>query len=124
MRNCPNCGAPIDRYKCKCEYCGTWIFNFAAFDVKDGNPCYVRFRTDYGDLMMLAKPEITTIESKAETVNAYGGMGGADRLATFVTGYNIDLDVTFHAIADKDGTLFKNVYVQQRPRMGFDQMIL
>lgn len=21
--NCPNCGAPIDATKCKCDYCGT-----------------------------------------------------------------------------------------------------
>lgn len=25
MRNCPNCGAPINPYKEKCEYCDTYI---------------------------------------------------------------------------------------------------
>ena len=23
MKNCPNCGAPIEPYKYECEYCGT-----------------------------------------------------------------------------------------------------
>ena len=23
MTNCKNCGAPLPRYPCKCEYCGT-----------------------------------------------------------------------------------------------------
>jgi len=26
-RNCPNCGAPINLYKEKCEYCDTYYFN-------------------------------------------------------------------------------------------------
>ena len=26
MANCPNCGAPLEPYKNRCEYCGT-IFN-------------------------------------------------------------------------------------------------
>lgn len=25
MNNCPNCGAPINPYKCQCEYCGTTV---------------------------------------------------------------------------------------------------
>ena len=23
LTNCKNCGAPLSRYSCKCEYCGT-----------------------------------------------------------------------------------------------------
>lgn len=25
MNNCPNCGAPINPYKCQCEYCGITV---------------------------------------------------------------------------------------------------
>lgn len=28
--NCPNCGAPIDYAKEKCEYCGTW-YDFSPY---------------------------------------------------------------------------------------------
>lgn len=29
MKNCPNCGAVIDPYRVKCEYCGTMYFDWA-----------------------------------------------------------------------------------------------
>lgn len=36
MTNCKNCGAPLSRYSCECEYCGTeygkydeeYVFNY------------------------------------------------------------------------------------------------
>lgn len=27
LTNCKNCGAPLSRYPCKCEYCGTEYYN-------------------------------------------------------------------------------------------------
>ena len=39
--NCPNCGAPIDYSKEKCEYCGTY---------------YVRYDTEYDVLYADEKP--------------------------------------------------------------------
>ena len=41
--NCPNCGAPLDPFKYKCEYCGTSIIDLGVLDLD--NPCYVKFRT-------------------------------------------------------------------------------
>ena len=31
MKNCPNCAAPIDPYKVKCEYCGTMYFDLVTW---------------------------------------------------------------------------------------------
>ena len=42
-KNCPNCGAPIDPWKYKCEYCGTTIIDLGVLDLD--KPCYVAFKT-------------------------------------------------------------------------------
>ena len=98
MRNCPNCGAPIEPYKCKCEYCDTWYFDFNAFNMEDGKPCYVKFNTRYGALTMLAKPELQTIEVSQDSCSAVDRMGNT--VATFVTNKSCDLSVIFHALVD------------------------
>lgn len=95
MKNCPNCGAPIEPYKCKCEHCGTWYFDFTAFDMSKDEPYYIKFRTPRGTLTALARPELNTIETSADTTDI---TVDGHVLQTFVTSYNCDLNVTFHTL--------------------------
>ena len=94
MKNCPNCGSPIEPYKCKCEYCGTLYFDFTAFDMSGDVPYYVKFKTPYGVVTTLARPELQAIETGYDDVDVIDAIG-----STLIKHRNIwcDLNVTFHA---------------------------
>lgn len=105
MTNCPNCGSLIEPYKCKCDYCGTWYFDFTAFDMSENKPYYVKFKAPQGIITTLAKPELQTIEVREERDYAYDHMGNP--MATFTKSRCCDLNVTFHSIMNPDNnTLF------------------
>lgn len=95
MRNCPNCGSPIEPYKCRCKYCGTWYFDLTAFDMTEDVPYYVKFRTPYGVITTLARPELQTIEVSQDCDYACDFMG--NRIGKFVRSENCDLNVIFHS---------------------------
>ena len=106
MNNCPNCGAPLEPYKCKCEYCGTWYFDFTTFDMSKDVPYYVKFRTKYGIITTLAKPELQTIEVSNETFDCTNGSGNI--LCSFVRNRTCDLGVVFHSYVNpEDNSLYK-----------------
>lgn len=106
MRNCPNCGAPLEPYKCKCEYCGTWYFDFTAFDMSEDVPYYVKFRTPYGVITTLAKPELQTIDTYNDTYDATDSFGNI--LCRFTRSMHCDLSVLFHSqVNPEDGSLFR-----------------
>lgn len=98
--NCPNCGAPIDRYKCKCDYCGTWYFDLSAFDFEDGKPCYIRFKTPMGIFSAMATPELRTIDVWEDTVDVMDTRGYA--IKKFRKGRHCDFDMTFHTVANPE----------------------
>lgn len=103
MRNCPNCGAPLEPYKCRCEYCGTWYFDLTAFDMSGNDPYYVKFRTPYGVITTLAKPELREIEMTEDYCDATNAAG--NKLIRLARNRQADLNVVFHAVMDYDGRL-------------------
>lgn len=105
MRNCPNCGAPIEPYKCRCDYCHTWYFDFTAFDMSGSDPYYVKFRTPYGVITTLAKPELQTVEINYNTIDCCDPTGKT--VCSFRGNASCDLSVVFHSVANpEDGTLY------------------
>lgn len=96
MTNCPNCGAPIEPYQCKCGYCGTWYFDFNAIDFEDGNPVYVKFKTSQGTITALTIPHLETVEMNAETTDVCDMRGNTVR--SFVTSHTCDVNVNFRCI--------------------------
>ena len=97
MRNCPNCGAPMEPYKCKCEYCGTWYFDFTSFDMSKDEPYYVKFKTPYGIITTLARPELETINVYDDSVNALDCNGNI--IHSFYRSKWCDFGVVFHAVS-------------------------
>ena len=77
--NCPNCGAIIEPYNCKCAYCGTWYYDLTLFDTIDGNPRYVKFRTRLNGkevcLTALARPRLESVECESDTTAMYDVSG-------------------------------------------------
>lgn len=104
MKNCPNCGAPLDENYFKCPYCGTLYYDLTALD--DSVPCFIKFNTMYGELTMFAKPELKDIEVTEDSIDCY--MGNTE-MCKFIRSTSCDIGIVFHTmIMSKNGNeLFK-----------------
>jgi hypothetical protein len=96
--NCPNCGAPLEPYKHRCDYCGSWYYDLTAFNLTDGKPCYIKFKTDCGTITALTSPELKDIITTVDTVDCLGKNG----ITTYrcFRGRHCDINVTFHTLID------------------------
>ena len=101
--NCVNCGAAIDIDSDKCPFCGTSYFDLTAIDFASKNPVALRLRLPLGKdkivFSMLAIPELGSINQTANTVDIYSGRA---KLATMVSSYDTNVDLSFHAINRND----------------------
>lgn len=84
--NCKNCGAPLDIWAPKCEFCGTKNINLTALDLASGEPANFIFRMPYNMrvenqddkevyLSLLAVPSLETITINADMTTISGGWG-------------------------------------------------
>lgn len=103
MKNCLNCGAPLEPYKCRCEYCGTWYYDLTTFDMTKDDPYYVKFKTPYGVITALARPELQTIDVYDDNVDFVNFAGNLVHRLT--RSKSCDIDVVFHTQQSK-GALY------------------
>ena len=114
MKNCPNCGAVVDPYRVKCEYCGTMYFDWASW-LQDGQPCFINYGFNYGDrkasIMTQAIPHLEVVEVNDDTAYVMTKTGQSIQVRT---GRYCDLHVVFSCVADqRDKSLFKMVVEEE-----------
>ena len=103
MRNCPNCGTPLDENYFKCPYCGTLYYDLTALD--DSVPCFIKFNTMHGELTMFAKPELNNIDITDDSVSYYID---DTKVGEIIRGKDCDIGVVFHTmIVPGNSTLFE-----------------
>ena len=105
MTNCPNCGAPINPYSVKCEYCGTICFDFTAIDLESDKPVFVKIRTHMGTITSLAIPNLETISMDYQ--NDYVTDSRGYPILAYRKSASCDINLNLRCVADHDkGTLF------------------
>ena len=101
MNNCPNCGAPLEPYKYKCEYCGTYYYDLTAFDMSGDKTYYVKFKTNYmgqnAVITALAKPYLDTVEVNQDTTDITDRNGNIIRK---IGSMHCDMNVRFQCYID------------------------
>ena len=100
MLNCPNCAAPIEPYKCKCEYCGTYYYDLTVFDMEENKPCYIKLKTDIGTLTALAIPQLGTLEIVQDNIDWTEEKGAV--ISRFVRSLQCEINIKFICIANPD----------------------
>ena len=107
--NCPNCGAALDIFKSKCEFCGTKNINMTDIDLASGEAANFIFRlphniTDANGqevyMSMLAIPKLDTIEMVSEPISIYSSLGNAP-LCTYKHETNLQMGLTLDAVPRK-----------------------
>lgn len=115
MTNCPNCGSPLEPYKCKCEYCGTWYYDLSMFDLDDGKPQYVKFKTNMNGreiyITALTKPHLESMEVNNDTTDIPNRFGNI--LYTIATNRYADINVRFSCLRDGETESLFQVVVKE-----------
>jgi len=111
MKNCPNCGAVIDPYRVKCEYCGTMYFDWATW-LQEGKPCFINYGFDFGcgkgTIITQAIPHLEQVEINDKPTYITDSRGNVVRCLR--NNRNCDLHVVFTCVTDQsDKSLFKIV---------------
>lgn len=104
-KNCPNCGAPYDVVLDKCPYCGTSYFDMSCIDVDGREPFYLKMR--YRGRVFTSKviADLSCIALSVDTVCVESPVG--EKIVSFNTGRNADIDIRFHSLVDNNGNLFE-----------------
>ena len=106
MLNCENCGAPLDPYKWRCDYCGAYYFDLTAFDFTGDKPTFVKFKTPQGTITCLARPKIETVEVGSDY--SYFTDGHSNIIKSYVVNKTCDINVKFSCYENpKNKALFQ-----------------
>ena len=105
--NCKNCGAALDIFSPKCEFCGTKNVNLTDIDLASGEAANFIFKLPNNFkgadgkevyLSILAIPELQTIEMYSEPTYITGGW--KDTPLACINNTSLELRLNLRAVAD------------------------
>lgn len=114
--NCCNCGAALNIFAPKCEFCGTKNINMTEIDLASGEAANFIFRMPHNIkvedqsgkeiyMSILAVPELEAMEITTNPINVYGGWRNAP-IMTYNAGSELRMNLNLHAVQKKsDNTL-------------------
>lgn len=93
IRKCPNCGAPV--VSNKCDYCGTYIFDFSQISM--GEPCWISVDLGDGNKRLLRVIlENATMDANYSEHTRYAN----SRIVEVLRIPDITLDMSFKVVGD------------------------
>lgn len=101
--NCPNCGAPINIEKNKCEYCDTSYFDLSSLDIGSDKPFYLKIR--YNNMIITQLVRATqdmNLTFNTDYTYAHGGKGGNQKIVSAVSNQTLSTNLTFEAVIDSE----------------------
>ena len=108
--NCCNCGAALDIFAPKCEFCGTKNINMTDIDLASGEAANFIFKlpnntTFNGNMYMsmLAVPELKTLEMTSEPTYIYGGWN--DTRLGYMNNYSLEMELNLRTVPHTDNSL-------------------
>lgn len=104
--NCPNCGAVISAETNKCPYCNTSYFDISSLDINNDEPFYLKIKYNNMIFTQLVRVVPTCNITFSEDYTYATGSKGQTILAV-PTSRTMNLDLSFQAIPDYKGNLFK-----------------
>lgn len=102
MKNCPNCGSPLNPEQIKCEYCGTYHYDMSAINFDDHEPFYLTIKIQGKIITQLVSPSAGAINISSDETCTYQDT----KLISFKNPPIITTDLSFKAIPQK------NVYIK------------
>lgn len=113
MKNCPNCGSPIDPYRVKCEYCDTMYFDLATW-LQDGKPCFINYSFDAaygkGTITTQAIPHLETVEVRDDPTYITNSKGNV--IYSIRNNRSCELHVNFECVENPDNRTMFTVTMQ------------
>lgn len=108
--NCCNCGAALDIFAPKCEFCGTKNVNMTELDLASGEAANFIFKLPNNTIVngnmymsMLAVPELQTIEMTSEPTYLYGNWN--DSKTAFISDYSLTMGLNLRAVPHSDNSI-------------------
>lgn len=106
--NCKNCGAALDIWAPKCEFCGTRNINLTAIDFSSNEPVNFIFKMPSNIkiidkegqevyLSTLAVPSLEAITVKEDITSIYGGFGFTP-MAQLSTGQHLEFGIKLNTV--------------------------
>lgn len=106
MTNCPNCSGLLKPDSCRCEFCGTYFFDFCGIDFEEYKPFYMHIKTQHGIATMKVLPGISTFEETSEPT--YITDTKHNTIVAMYSKRSASLHIDFNCLPmDAEGTLVK-----------------